>query len=55
MTITLHFWMLPSVLIFCGVSCAAFMRRHGDYDFFPHMCAMAFFLAALCVTVGHFL
>lgn len=43
MTITLHWWYLPLLLVALGIGIPALLRDKGDYDFLTPMLKVAIF------------
>ena len=56
MTLTLHWWLVPLALA-AGYSFFGFMhiRRSSPFDIVPGLISVGFLIAALAVTVGHYL
>jgi hypothetical protein len=50
MTITLHWWLMPIVLVVSGWIIGS---RAGTWDFFTPMVALALWMGAIGICIGH--
>lgn len=59
MTITLHWWVLPLLLLAVGIAVPAMLKTHGDWDMVTPLLRLAIFcgcaLGALGIVVGRWL